>query len=364
MANISPDLSLNALLTGARESGVSDIHLSSGTPVMVRRYGVLQAAHPEVISLARCEALFKEGLPSAAWERLETTGDLEVVLEVNGIERYRVSAVRHRRGLSLAARVIDRSIRSFEDSGMPASCRSLTNWAQGLVLIAGPAGCGKTGTLATLVEMMNQTRADHIITIEDPIEVVFTPKKCQVSQRQVGLHTVSQDAALRAALREDPDIIVVSELRDLRTCQLAVSAAETGHLVFGTMNTNDAAQTITSLVNSFPADEQPVIRNMISESLRGVICQQLMPRADGRGMVAAYEVLMMTPAAASMIKSGRTKQLNNVIATGKHDGMVLLDDSLKALLARQIVTGEEAWTRAINPTAFAACASGKGGAHA
>lgn len=319
----------------------------------VRKHGLLQVVHPQTLTDAKLTDMLREGLPKMAWDTLLSTGDLEMVLEIPGAGRYRLAVVRHRYGFSLTARVIDQKVRSLEESGMPASCRKLIQWAQGLVLVVGPAGCGKTSTLATLVEMINQERAEHIITIENPIEFVFTPNKSQISQRQVGVHSLTQDAALRAALREDPDIIVVGELRDLRTCQLAVSAAETGHLVFATMNTNDASQTLTSLINSFPPDEQSIIRNMVAESLRGVVCQQLIPRLDGQGMVCAYEVLMNTTAVAAMVKSGRSKQLNNVIATGKGEGMVLLDDSLKGLVDQRIISLQEAQARAISPLTFA-----------
>ncbi len=186
-----------------------------------------------------------------------------------------------------------------------------------MVLITGPAGCGKTTTLAALVDLINQTRHDHIITIEEPIEIVYEPKQCQITQREINTHTLSQANALRAALREDPDILVVSELRDLNTIQLAVSAAETGHLVFGTMNTVNAVQTISSIIDSFPAEEQSIIRNMISESLRGVICQQLIPKKDGTGMVPAYEVLIVNPPVANLIRSNKITQINNAITTGK-----------------------------------------------
>jgi len=233
---------------------------------------------------------------------------------------------------------------------MPAVCTSLTKWAQGMVLITGPAGCGKTTTLATLIEMINQCRHDHIISIEEPIEIVYEPKQCQITQREINIHTLSQNNALRAALREDPDILVVSELRDLHTIQLAVSAAETGHLVFGTMNTINAAQTISRVIDSFPAEEQSIIRNMISESLRGVICQQLIPRRDGTGMVAAYEVLIVTPSVANLIRTNKITQINNAITTGKSIGMVLMDNSLESLGRNNIITKEEASERASNPS--------------
>ncbi len=346
------ELSLDLLLAAARLSGVSDIHLSSRSPMYARKYGVLQAVDSRVLTEKQMKDMLQSGLPGIAWDTLRACGDLEMVLEIPGKGRYRLTVVRHRGGWSLTGRVIDQYVRSMEDAGLPSVCHKMTQWAQGLVLIVGPAGSGKTSTLATMVEMINQERAEHIITIENPIEFVFTPKKSQISQRQVGVHSISQETALRAAMREDPDVIVVGEMRDLTTCHLAVSAAETGHLVFATMNTNDASQTLNALINSFPPEEQSAIRNMVAESLRGVVCQQLIPRKDGAGVVGAFEILMNNAAVASMIKSGRSKQLNNVIATGKGEGMLLLDDSLKALVDRQVISVQEAYARAINPASF------------
>ncbi len=204
------------------------------------------------------------------WNHFEKTGDAEYVHTINGYGRFRMALMKQRNGWDLTARLIPMEIPKFENTGMPASCVGLTKWAQGMVLITGPAGCGKTTTLAVLVEMINQNRHEHIISIEEPIEIVYEPKQCQITQREINTHTLSQANALRAALREDPDILVVSELRDLNSIQLAVSAAETGHLVFGTMNTIDAAQTISCIIDSFPAEEQSIVRNMISESLRGL----------------------------------------------------------------------------------------------
>ena len=232
---------------------------------------------------------------------------------------------------------------------MPTSCAGLTKWAQGMVLITGPAGCGKTTTLAVLIEMINQNRHEHIISIEEPIEIVYEPKQCQITQREINTHTLSQANALRAALREDPDILVVSELRDLNSIQLAVSAAETGHLVFGTMNTIDAAQTISCIIDSFPAEEQPIVRNMISESLRGVICQQLIPKKDGTGMIPAYEVLIVTSSVSNLIRTNKIAQINNAITTGKAMGMVLMDNFLESLAVNDLISPQEASDRATNP---------------
>ncbi len=349
---------LDEILLLARRQKASDVHLSAGAPVVLRRFGVLKQVTTERLPAERLSAMLEEMLPRDKWQALKMTGDLEYVHTIPGAGRFRMVVNRQRFGWDLTVRVVDQEVRSFKESRMPVACESLTKWSQGLVLVAGPAGCGKTSTMATLVEMVNQTREDHIVTIENPIEIVYTPKKCQISQREVYLHTLSCANALRAALREDPDIIIVSELRDFETIQLAVTAAETGHLVFATMNTNNVAQTITLLIGSFPPDEQAVVRNMIAASLRGVICQQLIPRADGEGVVPAYEFMTMNTAAASMIKTGRSNQLNNIIATGKSEGMVSMDNSLLALVTDGIIKGQEAYYRAINQNLFVQYAGG------
>ena len=341
-AHLTANSSLNEILLFARQQQAADVHISSGSRIFLRRFEFMSPFTVGPLSGERVAAMLKEAIPPEKWRVAEGKGDVEFVHVIPGAGRFRVAIARQRFGWDLTARVIDMDVRGFKESGMPPSCAKLTQWAQGLVLIAGPAGCGKTSTLATLVDMVNQSRDDHIITIENPVEVVFTPKRCQISQREVGLHTVSFASALRAGLREDPDIMVVSELRDLESVQIAVTAAETGHLVFGTMNTNDAVQTVMSLVNSFSHDEQPVIRNMVSESLRGVICQQLVPRVDGAGVAAAYEVLIMNSAASALIRSGKMRHLNNVMATGKEDGMVLMDNSLYALAEQGLISVAEA----------------------
>jgi twitching motility protein PilT len=279
-------------------------------------------------------------------------GDMEFVYELEGWGRYRATFLRQRRGCDITVRVVPDKVRSFEETGLPESCRELTKWAQGMVLVTGPVGCGKSSTLAALVDLVNQERHDHIITLEEPIEMIYPPARCRITQRQIGRDTRSQEAALRAALREDPDIIVIAELRDLETIRLAVSAAETGHLVFGTMNTVNASRTLFRLVDSFPPEEQGVVRNMISESLRGVICQQLLPLLDGSGSVPAFEVLLVTSAVANMIRKEETHQIGTAMLTGKSQGMVILDESLKALVEKGLVDPREAQARAMNPKDF------------
>ena len=255
------------------------MHIGALKPIIFRQFGQLKNITAESLNCGPNQTFDHRPLClKKLWSIFEKTGDAEYVHTINGYGRFRMAIMKQRNGWDLTARLIPMDIPKFENTGMPDSCANLTKWAQGMVLITGPAGCGKTTTLAVLVEMINQNRHDHIITIEEPIEIVYEPKQCQITQREINTHTLSQDNALRAALREDPDILVVSELRDLSTIQLAITAAETGHLVFGTMNTVNAAQTISRVIDSFPAEEQSIIRNMISESLRGVICQQLIPK--------------------------------------------------------------------------------------
>ncbi|GEM_PF-919542 len=349
---VGPETSWDELLAFARQCDAADLHLSAGNPILLRRYGSLQAATRMPMEQTSLRVWVTSALTLEQLERFEKKGDLELIYALKGWGRYRVTILKQRRGWDVTARVIPARIRSFEETGMPESCRELTKWAQGLVLVTGPVGCGKSSTLATLVDMVNQERHDHVITIEEPIEIVYEPAHCRITQRQIGPHTLTRDAALRAALREDPDIIVISELRDLDTIRLAVSAAETGHLVFGTMNTTNAARTLYRLIDSFPPEEQGIIRNMISESLRGVISQQLVPRKDGQGMVPAFEVLLINTAVANMIRKDEAHQLHTAMLTGKSSGMVLLDDSLRTLLDRGLVDVAEVIPRATVPKDF------------
>jgi twitching motility protein PilT len=351
-----PGSTLRELLAFARHHGAADLHLSAGNPILLRRFGSLQPVGDKPVEQAAVRAWIESVLDEKQAETFRDKGDLEFMFAVDAAGaargRYRVTVIKQRRGWALTARVIPDRIRSFEESGLPEACRELTQWAQGMVLVTGPVGSGKTSTLSTLVEMVNRDRHDHIITLEEPIEFIYTPAHCRITQRQIKSHTASQDAALRAALREDPDIIVISELRDLETIRLAVSAAETGHLVFGTMNTANASRTIYRLIDSFPPEEQGIIRNMISESLRGVISQQLLPRKDGSGMIPAFEVLLINSAVANMIRKDEAHQLGTAMITGKSSGMALLDDSLKALVEKGLVDPQEAWSRATNPKDF------------
>lgn len=344
--------SLDDICIFARAKTASDIHIMPQMPITFRQSGKLVKAAGDPLTAEQIEIMLKNALPADIMTNFMASGDTEYVHVIAGHGRYRMTVMKQRDGYKVTARVIPKDVMKFEATGMPPSCAGLTKWAQGLVLITGPAGCGKTTTLAALVELINQSQADHIVTIEHPIEIVYEPRLSQITQREILVHTLSQDNALRAALREDPDILVVSELRDLQTIQLAITAAETGHLVFGTMNTVNAAQSISRIVDSFPAEEQSNIRNMVSESLRGVISQQLIPKKDGSGMVPAYEVLIVNSSTANMIREGKIGQINNAITTGKAAGMVLLDTSLEALVLNGTISKAEALERATNPAAM------------
>jgi twitching motility protein PilT len=254
--------------------------------------------------------------------------------------------VRQRLGIDLVFRIINTAVRTMDELGLPEHLKLLTRYQNGLILVTGPMGSGKSTTLAALVEQVNRERHEHIITLEDPIEYILEPKGCHITQREVHTHTQSFEAALRGALREDPDVIMVGEMRDLETISLAITAAETGHLVLGTLHTGNASRTLDRLLDVFPPNQQEQIRIMVSESLRGVISQQLIPRADGGGRVLALEILTNTPAVANVIREARTYMLPGIIQTGKKQGMQLMDDALVDLAKRRVITTDEALARA------------------
>jgi len=260
--------------------------------------------------------------------------------------RFRASVVRQRIGTDLVFRIIATKLRSMDDLGLPESLKLLTQYHNGLVLVTGSVGSGKSTTLAALIEEVNRARHDHIITLEDPIEYIIESKTCHVTQREVHTHTRSFAAALRGSLREDPDVIMVGEMRDLETIQLAITASETGHLVMGTLHTGNASRTLDRVLDVFPTDQRDQIRIMVSESLRGIVSQQLVPRKDGRGRALALEILTNTPAVGNLIREARTFMLPGVMQTGKKQGMKLMDDSLMELYDAGIISQEEAYARA------------------
>ena len=330
-----------------KESGASDIHLSVNLRPTWRRFGTLEPIwlQADKLTAADTERLAMSFLDDAQKKLLEERGDVDFAY-ANSEGRYRTSVVRHRLGYDLVFRIIQTNVRTMDELGLPPQLKLLTQYQNGLVLVTGSVGSGKSTTLAALVEEVNRTRREHIITLEDPIEYLFTPQGCQVNQREVHTHTESFGAALRGALREDPDVIMVGEMRDLETISLAITASETGHLVLGTLHTGNAARTLDRLLDVFPVDQREQIRIMVSESLRGIISQQLVPRVDGSGRALAIEILMNTPAVANVIRESKTFMLPGIIQTGKKLGMKLMDDSLAELYREGIISADEAVSRA------------------
>lgn len=330
-----------------KESGASDIHLSVNLRPTWRRFGTLEPIwlQAEKLTAADTERLAMGFLDDAQKKLLAERGDVDFAYS-NADGRYRTSVVRHRLGYDLVFRIIQTHVRTMDELGLPPQLKLLTQYQNGLVLVTGSVGSGKSTTLAALVEEVNRVRHEHIITLEDPIEYIFTPQGCQINQREVHTHTESFGAALRGALREDPDVIMVGEMRDLETISLAITASETGHLVLGTLHTANAARTLDRLLDVFPVDQREQIRIMVSESLRGIISQQLVPRADGSGRALAIEILMNTPAVANVIRESKTFMLPGIIQTGKKLGMKLMDDSLAELYRAGLISADEAVSRA------------------
>ena len=330
-----------------KESDASDIHLGVNAPPLWRRNGILEPIwlRARKLEAPDTERLAMGFLNDAQRQQLAERGDVDFAYQ-NAFGRFRTSVVRHRLGTDLVFRIINSRIRTMEELGLPECLRLLTQYHNGLVLVTGSVGSGKSTTLAALVQEINMARRDHIITLEDPIEYTFDSGNCQVTQREVHTHTESFGTALRASLREDPDVIMVGEMRDLETISLAITASETGHLVLGTLHTGNAARTLDRILDVFPTDQREQIRVMVSESLRGIISQQLVPRQDGAGRALAVEILMNNPAVGNVIREGKTFMLPGIIQTGGRVGMRLMDDSLRELYDRGLISQEEAYSRA------------------
>ncbi len=330
-----------------QESAASDIHLGVNAQPIWRRNGILEPIwlQAHMLTAADTEALAMGFLTDEQKQLLHDRGDVDFAY-ANSFGRFRASVVRQRIGIDIVFRIISTRLRTMDELGLPESLKLLTQYHNGLVLVTGSVGSGKSTTLAALIEEVNQHRKDHIITLEDPIEYLIESKGCHVTQREVHTHTRSFGAALRGALREDPDVIMVGEMRDLETIQLAITASETGHLVMGTLHTGNAARTLDRLLDVFPVDQREQIRIMVSESLRGIVSQQLVPRKDGRGRCLALEILTNTPAVGNLIREAKTYMLPGVMQTGKKQGMKLMDDSLIELYDAGLISQEEAYTRA------------------
>ena len=331
----------------AQEAGASDVHLGVAAPPVWRVHGVLQPMWPDapILTGEQTAALAEAFMPEVYKQELKTRGDSDFGYE-NEVARYRVSVVRQRLGVEIVFRVINRYVRTMDELGLPQQLKLLTRYQNGLILATGSVGTGKSTTLAAMIEHINTERRDHIITLEDPIEYVITSKNCHVSQREVFTHTESFATALRASLREDPDVIMVGEMRDLETISLAITAAETGHLVLATLHTANASRTLDRLLDVFPSDQQEHVRVMVAESLRGIVSHQLIPNVDGTGRVLALEILTNTPAVANVIRENKTFMLPGIIQTGKKQGMRLMDDALIDLYDRGLISAEEAYERA------------------
>jgi twitching motility protein PilT len=340
------------------DTGASDLHLRSGEPPLLRQHGELKRQERPALSAERLEVMLMSIMTPREVAEFREIGDTDWAYEIAGLARFRCNAGRDRHGPMAVFRVIPTTVRTADEMGLSREVQNLCYLSKGLVVVTGPTGSGKSTTLAALVDLMNRTRNDHIITIEDPIEFVHQSKHCLVTQRQVGVHTRSFKQALRAALREDPDIILVGEMRDLETVSIAIETAETGHLVFGTLHTSTAASTIDRIIDQFPPDRQSQVRVMLSESLRGVIAQTLCKKIGG-GRVAAREILLTIPAVSNLIREGKTFQIPSVMQTNRRAGMVTLNDALLELVDAKQVEPKEAYMKAVEKAGFAAALKAK-----
>jgi twitching motility protein PilT len=335
------------------ERGASDLHLCVGMPALMRKDGEIQPLEPDTPALTpeNVIALLEPITPAKNRDEFARRHDTDFAYEIAGLARFRANVFMDRKGHGAVFRVIPSKILSAEDLGLSPHILALCKLTKGLVLVTGPTGSGKSTTLCALVDYINRNRSDHIIAIEDPIEFVHDNRRCLVNQREVHTHTDSFKDALRAALREDPDILLVGEMRDLETVAIAIETAETGHLVFGTLHTTTAASTVDRIIDQFPSDRQSQIRTMLSESLRAVIAQTLCKKIGG-GRVAALEVLIVTSAVTNLIREGKTFQIPSIMQTGKAIGMVSLNDSLMALVTKKMVAPEEAWAKSVDKAGF------------
>lgn len=335
-------IDMTELLRFAIKSGASDLHISSGESPMFRIHGDMRRIEMEPLSEEEVHTMIYDILNDQQRKVFEGNRELDFSIALGEYGRFRVNVFDQSRGEAAVLRTIPNKVKSFEELGLPKICRSITKAEKGLVLVTGPTGSGKSTTLATMVDSINTTYHKHIITIEDPIEFIHESKKCLVNQREVGEHTHSFANALRSALREDPDVILVGEMRDLETISLALTAAETGHLVFATLHTSSAPKTIDRVVDVFPADQQAQIRTMLSETLYAVVSQILLKRADGTGRIPALEVMICTSAIKNLIRESKTAQILSTLQTSQKYGMQTMEMAVKNLLERKLISPEEA----------------------
>src|SRR2546429_167065 len=332
---------LDELLRQMKQQGASDLHLTSASAPYMRIHGDMVKLNYKNVSPDTCHGLIFEILNEKQKEIFTENWDLDLSYPLSGVGRFRVNVFMQRNGISAVFRLIPEIVKSISELDLPEQLNDLIAISEGLILVTGPTGSGKSTTLASMIHGINQTRQAHIVTIEDPIEFVHNNEKCLISQRELSSHTKSFDNALRAALREDPDIIMVGEMRDLETISLAITAAETGHLVFGTLHTNNAIKTIDRVIDVFPEGQQTQIRVMLSESLRGVVAQALLPRPDRQGRVAVVEILVSLPSVANLIREGKSHQIATVMQTGRSHGMVTFEASIQDLIHKGLISKED-----------------------
>jgi len=330
----------------------SDLHLIAGQPPRIRVYGEINPIENEILEPERAQGIFFEIMDEKAQREFEKMDATDFAYHIDGLARFRVNVMRHLGGMGAVLRAIPSQAKSLVDLNMPPAVTRLCREPQGLLLVTGKTGSGKSTTLAAMIDAINDRLHGHIITVEDPIEFVHERKKCLISQREIGQHTHSFADSLHSALREDPDVILVGEMRDLETISIAVTAAEMGILVMGTLHTNGAAQTVDRIVNVFPSDKQSHVRTMLSTSLRGVISQQLVPRKDGAGLTAVLEILVNNPATGNLIRQGKLDQLETAMQSGKRAGMCTMDSSLKELMDKAIISGKSAYEFANDKSKF------------
>ena len=345
-------MDISDLLAFSVKNKASDLHLSSGLPPMIRVHGDVRKINLPVLDHAQVQTMVFEVMSDSQRKTFEETLECDFSFEIPNLARFRVNAFNQHRGAGAVFRTIPSVVLTLDELKAPKIFKEIAETPRGLVLVTGPTGSGKSTTLAAMVDYVNENDHGHILTVEDPIEFVHTSKKCLINQREVGTHTQSFANALRAALREDPDVILVGEMRDLETIRLALSAAETGHLVFGTLHTSSAAKTIDRVVDVFPAAEKEMVRSMLSESLRAVISQTLCKTNDGEGRVAAHEIMIGTPAIRNLIRENKLAQMYSAIQTGQNVGMQTLDQDLQVLVSRGVISAVEARKKAANKDSF------------
>ena len=343
---------IDAFFKLMNEQGASDLHLVAGQQPVLRIRGELERVKYKPLDNDSLKAMLYEIAAEDKIKVFEETGDVDFAYEIPGLARYRANFFQQRKGVGAVFREIPSTILTCDDLGLPKVIKRLATLPRGLVLVTGPTGSGKSTTLAAIIHEANRTRKDHIITVEDPIEFVHKSDKAVVNHREVGLHTRSFSAALRGALREDPDIILVGELRDLETISLALEAAATGHLVFATVHTSSAAKTVDRIIEVFPVSQQQQVRNTLADGIRAVVAQTLFKRIDRQGRVAAVEIMIGTPAVRNLIREGKTFQIPGTLQTGKKYGMQTLDDAIMLLLDKRIINADDAYTKAEDKSRF------------